>query len=108
MTVTHDLVGTPSPRLPKTASGDVALTENEFAQKVHLSPRTVRCDCKRAPLIPQFPLIHCPACHETWTARTDHYPARCNTCGFSLRRWRRLNGVSDTPRFMNSSAAADE
>ena len=76
------------------------LLENEFAAKVHLSPRSVRCACKLSPLVPSFPVIHCPFCHVTYTARTDHYPVRCGPCGFNLRRWRLLNGISDKPEFI--------
>jgi hypothetical protein len=71
------------------------LQENEFSRLVHLNPTAVRCDCKKSPLVPLFPLIHCPKCHETYTARTDHYPRRCGPCGFNLSRWRRLNSIPE-------------
>jgi hypothetical protein len=81
---------------------------NEYSLLVHVNPRAHYCVCKTAPLIPNFPLIHCPACHRTWTARTNHYPARCNNaaCHFNLRRWRSLNGIPDTPIFLNSAPAS--
>ena len=84
----------------------MTLQENEFAQLVHLNPRGVRCQCRKSPLVPNFPDIHCPSCHETYTARTDHYPARCGPCGFNLRRWRRLNGISDKPEFLKPTPAS--
>ena len=80
------------------------LEENEFEKLVHLTPRNVRCSCKTSPLIPPVPLIHCPKCHVTYTARLNHYPARCGPCGFNLRRFRLLNGISDTPVLLNSAA----
>ena len=71
------------------------LQENEFSRLVHLNPTNVRCDCKTSPLVPQFPLVHCPKCHATYTARKNSYPMRCGPCGFNLFRWRGLNGIPE-------------
>jgi DNA-directed RNA polymerase subunit RPC12/RpoP len=46
-------------------------------------------------LLPDPPLVHCPKCHHTYTARTLHYPVECARCGFRLINWRRRNGIPE-------------
>ena len=70
-------------------------TPFEADEKVTLDPAHTRCTCKRSVLLPAPPLVHCPKCHRTYTARTLHYPVECARCGFRLFNWRRRNGIPE-------------
>lgn len=68
--------------------------------EVTLDPTRARCSCRKSVVLPGMPVIHCPKCHDSYTARRLTYPVFCAKCGFNLKNWRLRNGIPELTDFV--------